>query len=251
MENELPIDKSQITPPPELQSSTSVAQDPPIVKNRKPRTTAIAVGVGITVLVFGAIGYLFFTKSNLSSPKLSNNSIPSNFEPASTQSTPSDSSKANLFDKLTANSWCNKSDISGESMLAPTAKNYTFSKNGTYKWSHFSDYPEGSGQGNWNFEANDTDSGIIFLSSGDAWGFVIKGDRISLTGERLGKCDPISGNGNSYTFDSLPKVNRSDLFNNLTSQKWKKTNELDLFRLPTDIEFQPNGKYVAIFNNGE
>ncbi|OGM24600.1 hypothetical protein A2962_01430 [Candidatus Woesebacteria bacterium RIFCSPLOWO2_01_FULL_39_61] len=221
-----------------------------LIKNQK-GSILIILGVLFLVTVIGVVGYLLATKSNLLPTKLSNKSIPSNFDTTSSQPTASSLDKGTLFDKLTANTWCNKDDISGKSMLAPTAKNYAFTKNGTYKWSHFSDYPEGSGQGNWNFEASGSDSGVIFLSSGDAWGFVIKSDRISLAGERLGKCEAITDSGNTYTADNLPRVNTSDLFNKLTAKKWKKTNDLDLFRLPTEIEFLKDGKYVANFNNGE
>lgn len=160
--------------------------------------------------------------------------------------------KEDLFKQLTKNSWCNKSETAGFSGgLPPTSKNYTFNANGTYKWSHFSDYPEGGGSGSWNFQKTTEGGGIIFLDSGDVLRFTLnKGGSLSLESMVLDACGSLIVSS-GYSSDKLPKVEPSALFKQVTANSWYKTNDFDLFRLPSKIELKSNGEYVAEFNNGE
>lgn len=167
--------------------------------------------------------------------------------------TKSNLEKEDLFKQLTKNSWCNKSAENSKSLLAPTRKNYSFKGDGSYTWSHFSDYPEGGGSGNWNFQKTTEGGGIIFLDSGDVLRFTLNKDgSLSLEAMVLDACEPLSGSSD-YSSDKLPKVEvePSVVFKQITANSWYKTNDFDLVRLPSKIELKSNGEYVAEFNNGE
>ena len=160
--------------------------------------------------------------------------------------------KEDLFKQLTKNSWCNKSETAGFSGgLPPTSKNYTFNADGTFKWSHFSDYPEGGDSGNWNFQKTTEGGGIIFLDSSDVLRFTLNKDgSFSLEAMVLDACEPLS-DSSGYSSDKLPKVEPSALFKQITANSWYKTNDFDLFGLPLKIGLKSNGEYLAEFNNGE
>lgn len=165
--------------------------------------------------------------------------------------TESNLEKEDLFKQLTKNSWCDKSAENSKSLLAPTRKNYSFKGVGSYAWSHFSDYPEGGGSGKWNFQKTTEGGGIIFLDSGDVLRFTLnKGGSLSLEAIVLDACEPLNGSSD-YSSDKLPKVEPSAVFKQITADSWYKTNDFDLFRLPSKIELKSNGEYVAEFNNGE
>lgn len=165
--------------------------------------------------------------------------------------TESNLEKEDLFKQLTKNSWCDKSAENSKSLLAPTRKNYSFKGDGSYTWSHFSDYPEGGGSGKWNFQKTTEGGGIIFLDSGDVFRFTLnKSGSLSLEAMVLDICEPLNGSSN-YSSNNLPKIEPSAVFKQITASPWYKTNDFDLFRLPSKIELKSNGEYVAEFNNGE
>jgi len=226
-------------------SNTSIT---PITKKPSTRKRILFIIIGPFILFIAIISYFSVI---LFSSWLTTYFMHSNFDSIYTLPSLTSSNRNDLFNKLTANTWCNKSDVRKSNMLADTYKNYFFNKNGTYKWTHFSDYLEGSGQGNWNFEVNSVNSGIIFLSSGDTFGFVVKYNRILLADEILEKCGAIEDNTKTYTASTLPEIDTSLTFKKLTESKWHITNRYDLSTLPTEIEFLNDGRYIENFDNGK
>lgn len=162
------------------------------------------------------------------------------------------SSDQKVFDRLTANVWCNKEEVKGVQLLAPTSKRYTFRRDGTYDYSHVSDYPEEQGAGNWNFQRTSQDSGLISLSSGELLSFALHGNRLQLADMTLSACEPNADEGKKHTIANLPRIELDSVASRLTATTWRKANDdFDLYRMPTSVEFIRDARYHAIFRNGQ
>lgn len=242
---------------------------PPIQQNNVPQPSTqppksklwiyILIGVLFLAVVIVAGATILKNKSQIDSPQnnvIATSPSPDTQIPATPQTQQTNTSenaleKEDIFKKLTSNTWCNKSAENSQSLLAPTRKNYSFKNDGTYNWSHFSDYPEGGGSGNWNFQKTTEGGGIIFLDSGDVIKFSLnKNGTLSLEAMVLDVCEPQNTSGN-YSSDKLPKIETSPVFKQITANNWFKTNDFDLFRLPSKVVLKPNGEYIAEFNTGE
>jgi hypothetical protein len=160
-----------------------------------------------------------------------------------------DADNQTLFQALTANTWCN--EPKGSSMFPPdTSKTYAFMADGNYRWSHFSDYPEGSGKGTWNWQLATTTSGVILLSEGDALSFSVESERkLLLETMELNACEAL-GEIKGKTAKDLPHVETSNLFKRLTANTWESTSELVAYRVPISIAYKTNGEYEATFEDG-
>jgi hypothetical protein len=159
--------------------------------------------------------------------------------------------KEQLFDALTANTWCDKSAEYNKSLLPRTRRRYTFRKDGAYEWMHASDAIEGEGAGVWNMQQTTDNGGILLLDSGDMWRFTIPQDNLlALEALTLDACESLVYEG-SQTSDALPEIASSPLVQRIAAHRWFKTDDFDLFRLPTTIIFRANGEYVAEFRYGE
>lgn len=198
----------------------------------------LLIGTGLlAVIVFSGLVYLGIRTQTASQPRL-----------LSEQNL----ATSDLFTKLTHNTWCNKRETSGSTGgFAPTSRKYEFRDDGTYAWSHFSDYNEGGGKGNWYFQQTTVGGGIIFLDSGDVVRFSLNSDStLSFEKIKLDACDPLPVTG-TYTADTLPKIAPSAMFIQLTAHDWYKGDDFDLYRLPTKVQLQANGEYTAEYNNGQ
>lgn len=246
-------------PAPPIQSNNVPPLVSPLGTGSPKNKLWIYILIGVVVLIIAVVTGAAFLKNKPQADSPQNNASTT---PTNTQvSTPPQFQQTNILEnnlgkedlskKLTINTWCNKSAENSQSLLAPTQKNYSFKNDGTYNWSHFSDYPEGGGSGNWNFQKTTEDGGIIFLDSGDVIRFFLnKNGTLSLEAMVLDACEPLNISDN-YSADKLPKVEPSTLFKQITTNSWYKTNDFDLFRLPSKIELKSNGKYVAEFNADE
>ncbi len=179
---------------------------------------------------------------------------------APTQSPPPNNEvtvEQDLFDRLTTSSWCNEKEVQQQSKfyergLAPTSKGYSFRRDGSYEYSHWSDYPEQEGQGFWNFKGTSKSGGVIFLGSDEFLSFSFSDNNdLLLAGMRLSACAPIKYDRDYYSVAGLRKLTPSNIFLKLTGNRWKKISEFDVYRLPTTIEFKTTGEYEASFRNGE
>lgn len=150
-----------------------------------------------------------------------------------------------VFEMLTKNSWCNNP----EGPMG-TSYNYSFLADGSYSWTHFSDYLEGSGKGFWNFKLSSTSGGIIYLDSGEALSFNLLANKLTIASLELDICKNQQVSP-AMTVESLKVVHPSNYVIELASNSWYKTDELDLHRLPSKITFNLDGSYFAEFRNGE
>ena len=165
-----------------------------------------------------------------------------------TTSPHSEAVRETLFERLTSARWCNRNYVKISRGLPDTSKSYAFRADGSYEWSHVSDYPEADGAGNWNFTPRDEDGGVIYLDSGDAWHFVFPGDgSIVLTSALLDPCEPITSEGKS---EDLPMVEPSALFKTITANEWFRTSDLNPDTKPSSITYLTNGQWTAGFRGG-
>jgi len=162
-----------------------------------------------------------------------------------------------MFQKLTANSWCNKEEMARNRReeFPPTRKNYTFKRDGTYEWSHFSDVPEGNGAGKWNFKKTTQGGGVIFLDSGDVLRFSLNTDNTlsleTIETMVLDQCEPVENQSGAYSSSTLPPVKPSAFFDRIIATKWVKANEFDLLTVPSQVQFFGDGQYTLWYRNGE
>jgi hypothetical protein len=155
-----------------------------------------------------------------------------------------------LFDRLTGNLW--------QVPIPPspwgTTYLYSFRRDGRYDWIRFSDAPEGSGEGRWNFLKTSPGGGMLILEEGEFLRFSFTVDglfrlmNLALEPDR----GPICPDGpccETCTRSDLPLVPIPETVDHLTG-RWRRTDDFNTGSDPTTIEFGEDGAYDAVFKDG-
>lgn len=155
-----------------------------------------------------------------------------------------------LFATLTANTWSG-GVCSGGGMLAPTCHRVSFKKNGSFSWVATSDVNERDDHGDWNFQAFDEQSGILFFSTGDSVLFQIRGGTLNTS--RIGLAPDTDGTvaTDSGSASELPTVQPPAQYSELIGTCWKKTNDFDLYRVADRLTFSRAGFFDASYRAGQ
>lgn len=157
---------------------------------------------------------------------------------------------AAMYDALTANSWFDRSRCESSDRLPPTCNRVRLAGNGTYTWTAVSDYPERNQAGAWSFRARDATRGLVCLDNGSVVDVALSptgGLRWGPLGELAPDAPLEPGPGR----DALPTISVDPLFIDLTANTWAKTNEMELYRLPTSLTLRRDGTLEAEFRSGE
>jgi hypothetical protein len=157
---------------------------------------------------------------------------------------------AEVYRALTASSWFDRGQCESTDPLPPTCNRVRLAGNGTFTWTAVSDAPERNEAGMWNFRARDATSGLVCLDNGSVVDFALTpagGLRWGPLGELAGEDRLEPGPGR----DALPTISVAPLFVDLTAHAWAKTDEMDLYRLPTTLTLRGDGTFDAELRNGE
>jgi hypothetical protein len=157
---------------------------------------------------------------------------------------------AAMYDALTAPSWFVRSRCESSDRLPPTCNRVRLSGDGTYTWTAFSDYPERDQAGAWSFRARDETSGLVCLDNGSVVDVALSPTG-GLRWGPLGELDPEDRLEPGPGRDALPTISVDLLFVDLTASTWAKTNEMELYRLPTSLTLRRDGTFEAEFRGGE
>jgi len=158
-----------------------------------------------------------------------------------------------VFARLTATSWYDEVACNSGDPLPPTCNRLRLSADGTFAWTADSDAIERDLSGGWNFRARDATTGVVCLEDGSVVDFALEqaAPAGGLRWARLGVLspdEPLAGGGLRA---DLPDVTPAPLFLDLTAHAWAKTNEMDLFYLPTSFLLRRDGTFDATWRAGE
>jgi len=161
--------------------------------------------------------------------------------------------KNEVFTKLTANLWCNKSEDSPFMGYSE----YQFKANGEYKIYGFNDYSSSTSTGKWSLEKSFDEDWILLYDNGLRTRITLNYDGTLTMGPnnaKINPCEPLIVS-DPYTAETLPEVQLPDeviqRIDQIIAQKWKRTNDFDLNFKPTSIEFKKNHEYVTTYRYGE
>jgi len=155
-----------------------------------------------------------------------------------------------VYSALTATSWFDRGNCEARDPLPPTCNRVELAGDGTYSWTAFSDAPERDESGAWNFRARDATGGVICLDNGSVIDFELTPTG-GLRWEPLGVLDPEAPLGRAPGRGALPTIAVDPFYIELTDHAWAKTDELDLYRLPTTLTLRGNGTFTAELRQGE
>jgi hypothetical protein len=151
------------------------------------------------------------------------------------------------FDALTSHVW--GAVERGPYGFTETLK---FERGGQYHWFRMSDYVERDGKGAWRIDALDKSSGVIRLYGPGDLPFQIEGDKLWLGHSQLTRGDPIkfTDEQRRNTVRDLSQPEPMEMTKRFAATAWVKTNPFDDYRCPERIEFDLNGRYMAIYRGG-
>jgi hypothetical protein len=161
-----------------------------------------------------------------------------------------DLSRDALFAQLTATTWCSAIPDAPRG-ATPARTHYTLRRDGTDEWGRYSDAPEDSGAGQWNFEKTTPGGGVLLLDSGDVLRFALLRDgTLRLAAQPLNACQPQPDVDAPLSAGALPVVHPTALYERLTAHPWRKASDDIPYPTPTRVEFRRTGEYLAMFGDG-
>ncbi len=176
---------------------------------------------------------------------------PESCPPSAPDISPS-SADNDIFDFLTKYVW-QDAGCSAGGLLPPTCTTLELRRNGNYSWTAFSDYPERSQSGKWNFQLTTEDSGTILLDNGSVISFqksnndLIFGLHTFMPSEEIEH----SSEETEKKRDSLPEIVPSEMYSKLIENSWGKANDFDLGTSPELIILKDDGRFFASYRNNE
>ncbi len=163
-----------------------------------------------------------------------------------------DSKKKEYIRALTEHYWCNIS-----SGMFGSSVSYQLRPDGTYSHRVHTDVPEVDRHGFWNIEQAPDKTWLLLTDDGQRQPITIHsstsisigregGGNLSVCKNEKPKLPPVSILPILKIPDFLVEAKRK-----LTAHRWKKSNDLFLFYLPTQIEFKDDFTYTTTYRNGE
>ena len=158
-----------------------------------------------------------------------------------------------IFDTLTAHSWT--SVPPNQPAFPPMDYSVSsFRADGTFSFEFFTDYQIPAKTGKWNLQFL---QGQWFLCQDDGGRsrIAVNDDETITNGfAKLYPHKPLARDP-SKTAKTLPPLvllpEVQEIVRRLTARAWKRTNDLDLRRNPTQVRFRPDWTYVATYRGGE
>ena len=202
--------------------------------------------------VSGILNYLFLAGEPPINPRRSPGWDPTPGDPFTCGDFPDelDLDEEQLFDRLTGNHW--------EVRIPPgpwgTTFLYSFQRDGRYSWFRFSDAPEGSGEGLWNFLKTSPGGGMLILEEGEFLRFSFTTDGLFRLMYLAFEPDqgPICPDGlccETCVRSDLPSAPIPETVHRLTG-RWRRTDDFNTFSDPMLFEFGGDGNYAAVFKDG-
>ncbi|MCA9050785.1 MAG: hypothetical protein KDA89_18730 [Planctomycetaceae bacterium] len=154
-----------------------------------------------------------------------------------------------IFSQLTRNSWT--TDVLDE--RHPDRTVFRFHADGTYRIDLLTDYAIDPGEGAWNFLQDDDGTWWLMFDNGQREQFRFNDDRtLTFLGNRLQPDEPLE---QTRTVDQLASITVPEPVQqaaaHLCSNRWQLSNDLNLYRQPTSVEFYPDWTYRTTYRYGE
>lgn len=159
-----------------------------------------------------------------------------------------------IFKTLTAHTW--STDQPGERRRREPGPDYrvtTFRADGTWSTEHITDYESPASIGKWTLELGGTDW-FLCRDDGLRQRVVLNADGtltlslLRLYPDRPLQPDPQWSAATLPVVTLQPEVQR--IIERLTAHGWKRANDLDLSREPTEIHFSRDWTYIATYRGG-